>query len=117
MLLVQATRDALLKTLSTVVGIVERRQTLPILANVMISKQGSAVSFMSNDMEMQITTRADFGVDESQEQTTVSARVLLDILRAIPELEEVGLRLNDNKLVVQSSQLRVTLQTMDAAAY
>src|SRR5690625_1867959 len=117
MLLVQATRDALLKTLSTVVGIVERRQTLPILANVLISKQGSEVSFMANDMEMQITTRADFGVDESQEQTTVAARVLLDILRAMPELEEVGLRLQDNKLIVQSAHSRFALQTMDAAGY
>src|SRR5690625_7964926 len=117
MLLVQATRDALLKTLSTVVGIVERRQTLPILANVLISKQGSEVSFMANDMEMQITTRADFGVDESQEQSTVAARVLLDILRAMPELEEVGLRLQDNKLIVQSAHSRFALQTMDAAGY
>lgn len=117
MLLVQATRDALLKTLSTVVGIVERRQTLPILANVLISKQGQEVSFMANDMEMQITTRADFGVDDSQEQTTVAARVLLDILRAMPELEEVGLRLQDNKLIVQSAHSRFALQTMDASGY
>ncbi len=117
MLLVQATRDALLKTLSTVVGIVERRQTLPILANVLITKQGSDVSFMANDMEMQITTRADFGVGESQEQTTVAARVLLDILRAMPEQEELGLRLKDNKLIVQSAHSRFALQTMDAAGY
>src|SRR5690625_7844701 len=100
MLLVQATRDALLKTLSTVVGIVERRQTLPILANVLISKQGSEVSFMANDMEMQITTLADIGVDESQKQITEASRLLLDILLALPELEEVGLRLQVKNLIV-----------------
>jgi len=114
MLLVQATRDALLKTLSTVVGIVERRHTLPILANVLITKQGQQVSFMATDMEMQIRTQADFGVGEEQVATTVAARKLLDILRALPELEEVQLRLQDQKLVVQTSRSRFVLQTMEA---
>src|SRR5690625_4126815 len=106
MLLVQATREALLKALSAVVGIVERRQTLPIMANVLISKNGKQVSFEANDMEMQITTRSDFGVDDSQLQTTVAARMLLDILRALPEYEEVKLRLQDNKLIVQTARSR-----------
>jgi len=117
MLLVQATREALLKALSAVVGIVERRQTLPIMANVLISKNGKQVSFEANDMEMQITTRTDFGVDDSQLQTTVAARMLLDILRALPEYEEVKLRLQDNKLIVQTARSRFSLQTMSADDY
>ncbi|HLS22249.1 MAG TPA: DNA polymerase III subunit beta [Paenalcaligenes sp.] len=117
MQLVQATRDALLKTLSTVVGIVERRHTLPILANVLIAKEGEQVSFLANDMEMQISTEADFGVGPESVATTVAARKLFDILRALPDFDEVSLRLHDNKLIVQSAQSRFALQTMEAGDY
>ena len=64
MQLIQAQRDALLKPLSTVVGIVERRHTLPILANILIRKEGQNVSFIATDLEVQITTHANFGVGE-----------------------------------------------------
>lgn len=117
MQLVQATRDDLLKTLSTVVGIVERRHTLPILANVLITKEGSQVSFMANDMEMQIRTQGDYGVGDEQVATTVAARKLLDILRALPETENVTLRLQDNRLIVHSAHSRFALQTMEADKY
>ena len=56
--LIKAQRDALLKPLQTVTGIVERRHTLPILSNVLINKTGSTVSFCSTDIEMQIKTQA-----------------------------------------------------------
>ena len=61
MQLVKTTRDNLLRPLQTVSGIVERRHTLPILANVLIRKNGDNVSFLSTDLEIQITTPADFG--------------------------------------------------------
>ena len=62
MQLVQTPRDALLKPLSTVAGIVERRHTLPILANILLRKEANRVSFIATDLEVQITTHADFGV-------------------------------------------------------
>jgi len=62
MQLVKTERDNLLRPLQTVSGIVERRHTLPILANLLITKNGPDVSFLSTDLELQITTRADFGV-------------------------------------------------------
>ena len=55
---IRATRDAILKPLTTVAGIVERRHTLPILANVLITKKGEAVSFLATDVEIQIQTTA-----------------------------------------------------------
>ncbi|NHC60001.1 DNA polymerase III subunit beta [Paenalcaligenes suwonensis] len=114
MQLVQASRDALLKPLSTVVGIVERRHTLPILANILLRKEGSRVSFIASDMEVQITTHADFGVGDEHVATTVAARKLLDILRALPDVGDVVLSLVDGKLIVQSGRSRFALQTMDA---
>jgi DNA polymerase-3 subunit beta len=113
MQLVKTERDNLLRPLQTVSGIVERRHTLPILANLLISKNGADVSFLSTDLELQITTRADFGVGSEQVATTVAARKLLDILRAMPP-GEVSLALNDRRLTVQSGKSRFALQTLAA---
>ncbi|WP_345796416.1 DNA polymerase III subunit beta [Castellaniella sp. MT123] len=117
MLLIQATRDAVLKPLTTVVGIVERRNTLPILANVLIRKQGNRVDFVANDLEVQITTQADFGVGDDTQSTTVAARKFLDILRALPDFGDVRLSLDEAKLSVQAGRSRFALQTLSAADY
>src|SRR5690606_36700516 len=117
MQLIQATRDEVLKPLSVVVGIVERRNTLPILANVLIKKEGSRVAFVANDLEVQITTQAEFGTGDESVSTTVGARKLLDILRALPESGDVRVSLDDSKLTVQSGRSRFALQTLNAAYY
>jgi DNA polymerase-3 subunit beta len=113
MQLVKTERDNLLRPLQTVSGIVERRHTLPILANLLIAKQGADVSFLSTDLELQITTRAGFGTGSEQASTTVAARKLLDILRAMPD-GEVSLTLSDKRLTVQSGKSRFALQTLAA---
>ena len=117
MQLVQTTRDALLKPLSTVAGIVERRNTMPILANILVRKQADSVAFVATDLEVQITTNAKFGVGDSNESTTVAARKLLDILRALPDSDDVRLGLASGKLSVQSGKSRFALQTLDAAEF
>jgi len=117
MQLVQTTRDALLKPLSTVAGIVERRNTMPILANILVRKTGDAVSFVATDLEVQITTHASFGTGDSAEATTVAARKLLDILRALPDSGDVRLELAGSKLSVRAGKSRFTLQTLDANEY
>lgn len=117
MQLIQAQRDALLKPLSTVVGIVERRHTMPILANILIRKEGERVSFIATDLEVQITTHAQFGVGNENESLTVAARKLLDILRALPDTGDVRLTQSANKLAVQTGKSRFSLQTLSAAEY
>jgi len=117
MQLVQTTRDALLKPLSTVAGIVERRNTMPILANILVRKAGDAVSFLATDLEVQITTHATFGVGDGTQATTVAARKLLDILRALPDSGDVRLNLDGSKLSVHAGKSRFTLQTLDANEY
>jgi DNA polymerase-3 subunit beta len=71
---------------------------------------------VSTDIEIQITTNASFGVGVEDVTTTVAARKLLDILRALPE-GPVSLNLKDNKLVVQSGKSRFSLQTLSAAEF
>jgi DNA polymerase III subunit beta len=117
MQIVKASRDALLKPLTTVSGIVERRHTLPILANLLLRKNGPTVSFLATDIEIQITTHGDFGIGADEAATTVSARKLLDILRALPESGEIALSHANKKLTVQSGKSRFSLATLDAAEF
>ncbi|CAG7594834.1 DNA polymerase III subunit beta [Candidatus Vallotia tarda] len=111
--LVKTERDTLLRPLQTVSGIVERRHSLPILANLLISKNGPDVSFLSTDLELQITTRAAFGIGDERVATTVAARKLVDILRAMP-IGDVTLTLSAKRLIVQFGKSRFVLQTLSA---
>ena len=112
MQLVKTTRDTLLRPLQIVSGIVERRHTMPILANILIQKKGSNVSFLSTDTEVQITTHAEIGSGDDVTGTTVAARKLLDILRALPESGDVTITLLNKRLTVQTGKSRFSLQTL-----
>jgi DNA polymerase III subunit beta len=116
MQLVKASRDALLKPLQVVSGIVERRQTLPILANILVRKDGERVTFTATDLELQIQTQAPIGAGKDAAATTVAARKLVDILRALPEAD-VQLALASKKLSVASGKSRFNLQTLAAEEF
>ena len=116
MQLVKTQRDTLLRPLQIVSGIVERRHTLPILANILIRKDGEKVSFLSTDIEVQITTHADVGSGSEVAATTVAARKLLDILRALPD-GDVSLTLANKRMTVQSGKSRFGLQTLAAEEF
>ena len=103
MQLVKANRDALLKPLQVVSGIVERRQTLPILANILVRKEGGKVSFTATDLEIQIQTSADIGTGTETAATTIAARKLVDILRALPDAD-VQLSLTNKKMAVRAAR-------------
>ena len=117
MQLVKTNRDALLRPLQIVSGIVERRHTLPILANILIRKDGENVSFLSTDIEVQISTNAAIGSGADLAATTVAARKLLDILRALPDSQDVSLSLSNKRLTVQSGKSRFALQTLAAEEF
>ena len=117
MQLVKTSRDALLRPLQIVSGIVERRHTLPILANILIRKDGERVSFLSTDIEVQITTHADVGSGVDTAATTVAARKLLDILRALPDSADVSLTLANKRMTVQCGTSRFALQTLAAEEF
>lgn len=116
MVIVKATRDAFLKPLQTVAGIVERRHTLPILANVLLRKKGTELTMVATDVEIQIETSAQIGSGTDDVDITISARKLLDILKALPDLgnEEVTLSLNNRKVSLSAGKSRFSLQTMAA---
>ncbi|MCL4185703.1 MAG: DNA polymerase III subunit beta [Burkholderiaceae bacterium] len=114
---IKANRDAILKPLQTVTGIVERRHTLPILANVLLRKTGENVSFLATDVEIQIETTAQLGAGKEDGGTTVSARKLLDILRSLPDGVDVSIKVENKRATIQAGKSRFALQTLAAEEY
>ena len=113
MLILQASRDDLLKPLQTVTGIVERRHTLPILSNVLIEAQAGHTKLLATDLEIQIHTTGPETPTEDFRITT-SAKKLQDILRALPESAIVKLDWADNRLTLTAGKSRFNLQTLPA---
>ena len=114
MIVLKATQDKVLSVLQSVAGIVERRHTLPILANVLIRKTGSQVQLTTSDLEIQIRTSAELDGDSGSFTTTVGARKLIDILRSMPSDQTVSLESAQNKLILKGGKSRFTLQTLPA---
>jgi DNA polymerase-3 subunit beta len=114
MIVLKAAQEKILGALQAVAGIVERRHTLPILANVLLRKTGDAIEFTTSDLEIQVRTTQALGGDGSDFSTTVGARKLIDILRALPADQLVSLSAAQNKLTLQAGKSRFTLQTLPA---
>jgi len=114
MIVLKATQDKVLSVLQSVAGIVERRHTLPVLANVLIRKTGDQVQLTTSDLEIQIRTTAELGGDPGNFTTTVGARKLIDILRTMPSDQTVTLESSQNKLMLKGGKSRFTLQTLPA---
>ena len=114
MIVLKASQDKVLSVLQSVAGIVERRHTLPILANVLIRKTGAQVQLTTSDLEIQIRTTAELDGDAGNFTTTVGARKLIDILRSMPSDQTVSLESSQNKLILKGGKSRFTLQTLPA---
>jgi len=114
MIVMKTTQARILSILQSVAGIVERRHTLPILANVLIRKTGDALQVTTSDLEIQIRTSAELEGDAGNFTTTVGARKLIDILRTMPADQAVVLESSQNKLILKGGKSRFTMQTMPA---
>ncbi|MBP6006246.1 MAG: DNA polymerase III subunit beta [Rhodoferax sp.] len=114
MIVLKAPQDQVLSVLQSVSGIVERRHTLPILANVLIRKTGASLQLTTSDLEIQIRTTAELGGDGENFTTTVGARKLIDILRSMPGDQVVSLESSAAKLILKGGKSKFTLQTMPA---
>jgi DNA polymerase III subunit beta len=114
MIVFKAAQEQILAALQSVAGIVERRHTLPILANVLMRKNGGRIEFTTSDLEIQVRTAAELGGDAGSLGTTIGARKLIDILRTLPPDQVITLSANQNKLTLQGGKSRFTLQTLPA---
>jgi DNA polymerase-3 subunit beta len=109
-------REALLQPISQVVGVVERRQTLPVLANFLISAKGGKLSITGTDMEVELLTTVETDI-ASEGETTVPARKLVDIVRMLPDGVDITAVLEGDKLTVSSGRGRYTLATLPATEF
>jgi DNA polymerase-3 subunit beta len=114
MIVLKATQDKVLSVLQSVAGIVERRHTLPILANVLLRKTGTSLQITTSDLEIQIRTTAELGGDTGNFTTTIGARKLIDILRTMPSDQTVSLESSQSKVILKGGKSKFTLQTMQA---
>jgi DNA polymerase III subunit beta len=114
MIVFQSTQAQVLAALQSVAGIVERRHTLPVLANVLIRKTAGQLQLTTSDLEIQIRTQADLGGDDAAFATTVGARKLIDILRTLPADQTVSLESSASKLILKGGKSKFTLQTLPA---
>lgn len=111
-----AAREALLKPLQAVIGVVERRQTMPILANVLLVAKDGNVAVTATDLEVELVANAEVEV-ESAGEVTVPGRKLLDICRALPEEASLSIVLSGEKLAIKSGRSKFSLTTLPAADF
>ena len=109
-------REKLLQPITQAVGVVERRQTLPVLANFLISARNGKLSVTGTDMEVELITSVDAQVD-SESETTVPARKLVDIVRMLPEGVNITAVSEGDKMTVSSGKGRYTLATLPATEF
>ncbi|MGN6124017.1 MAG: DNA polymerase III subunit beta [Sphingomonas oligoaromativorans] len=105
-------RATLLKGLSHVQSVVERRNTIPILSNVLIEAAAEGgLKLMATDLDLQIVETVDAAVDTAG-ATTVSAHTLFDIVRKLPEGSQVQLSASEGKMLVTAGRARFNLATL-----
>ena len=110
-------RDALLKPLNLVAGVVERRQTLPILSNVLLRLEGKKLSLTGTDLEVELVGRVELESAGTDGEITVPARKLVDICKSLPDGSTIELKVESGKAVVKAGRSRFTLSTLAASEF
>lgn len=111
-------RETLLNPLLQVTGFIDKKHTMPILANVYLSKSGNQITIIGNDMEIQasITTQSDEMLGEDF-AITLPGKKLQDILKALPENSDIKFEVDENKATIKSGKAKFTIQTLSVEHY
>lgn len=112
----QTQRNELLSALQAVIGVVERRQTMPILSNLLLKAENDTLSVTATDLELELVTRIAVTVDQPG-SITVPARKLLDICRGLPESAEIRIEVDEQRIRVASGRSRFALSTLPATEF
>ena len=111
-----AEREKLLAPLQAVIGVVERRQTMPVLANVLLGVAQGKLSIAATDLEVELVAATEVAVQQPGD-ITVPGRKFLDILRALPEKSTVSMAVEGEKVVIRAGRSRFSLSTLPAAEF
>ncbi|OEC38023.1 DNA polymerase III subunit beta [Pseudomonas sp. 1D4] len=107
-------REALLKPLQLVAGVVERRQTLPVLSNVLLVVEGQQLSLTGTDLEVELVGRVVLEDAAEPGEITVPARKLMDICKSLPSDALIDIRVDEQKLLIKAGRSKFTLSTLPA---
>jgi DNA polymerase-3 subunit beta len=110
-------RDVLLKPLNLVAGVVERRQTLPVLSNVLLSLDGDRLSLTGTDLEVELVGQITLSEPGESGEVTVPARKLADICKSLPDSARLDFLLDNNRLQLRCGRSRFTLSTLPAGEF
>jgi DNA polymerase-3 subunit beta len=110
-------RATLLKLLQMISGVVERRQTMPILSNVLVTAKNNQLSLIATDLEMELIGTATLDHVEEPGSVTVSARKMLDICRALPEDAVLQFVLEGDHVILRSGKSRFMLTTLPVSDF
>ncbi|MDZ7751681.1 MAG: DNA polymerase III subunit beta [Gammaproteobacteria bacterium] len=115
-MIISTTKEQIIKPLQMVVGVVERRQSLPILGNVLISARNGRVELTTTDLEVELFGRFEAQVEEEGE-TTFPARKILDICKALPDKARLHIEVKEGKGIISSGKSRFRLTTMNPSEF
>jgi len=115
-MIIRATREALIPVLTKVASVVERRQTLPILGNLLLLTRGDSVHVVASDLEIEVQTSFSADVVE-QGEITIAARKFFDICRALRENSEISLSLENERAVLATGRSKFVLGTLPATDF
>lgn len=110
-------REALIKPLQLVAGVVERRQTLPVLSNILLVAEGTQLSLTGTDLEVELIGRVELDEPAEAGSVTVPARKLMDICKSLADDARIELALSGQKMVIKSGRSRFSLSTLPAAEF
>ena len=114
----RTSRDTLLRPLRVATGVVERRQTLPVLGNLLVEASDDGLTLRGTDLEVEIVARLTSGIDVEQTgSTTIPAHKLTDIWQSLPDGTDVSVALEQDRAVVRSGRSRFALATIPAAEF
>ena len=113
---IKINREVLLKPLTNVTSIVERRHTLPILSNLLLEAKNNHIQLTATDLEMQISLSIE-NTFSGELSTTISAKKFLDICRSLPDNVDIDMISIDSRMTVKADKSRFNLQTLPAADY
>ena len=111
-----ATREQILGPLQAVIGVVERKQTMPILANVLLSVKGTRLAITGTDLEVELVASGDVNVQQPGE-ITVPGRKLLEIARAMPDKAAVTVTTDGDKVKLSAGRSRFVLTSLPGAEF
>ncbi|HUG72988.1 MAG TPA: DNA polymerase III subunit beta [Steroidobacteraceae bacterium] len=111
-----ATREQILGPLQAVIGVVERKQTMPVLANVLLAAKGNRLSVTGTDLEVELVASGEVSVGQPGE-ITLPGRKLLEIAKSLPDKAAVTVTLDGERAKISAGRSRFTLSTLAASEF